>query len=100
VVDTIGLNDRTFVDNYPHAPYRALHVIERFKMVDGGKTCRWPSRRRSAPSICLVGIQHWRRVHPGSLIEDLCEPNNDFFFGYNVSPLPHADKRTSEYQCL
>jgi hypothetical protein len=30
----------------------------------------------------------WRRVHPGQLIEDYCEPNNDFFFGYDVAPLP------------
>ena len=33
----------------------------------------------------------WRRVHPGLLIEDLCEPNNVFFFGYDVTPLPTAN---------
>jgi hypothetical protein len=27
-------------------------------------------------------------VNAGRLIEDLCEPNNDFFFGYGVAPLP------------
>jgi hypothetical protein len=31
-------------------------------------------------------------VRPGPLIEDLCEPNNVFFFGYGVAPMPHADK--------
>jgi hypothetical protein len=27
-------------------------------------------------------------VHPGQLIEDLCEPNNESYFGYEVAPLP------------
>jgi hypothetical protein len=26
------------------------------------------------------------------MVEDVCEANNDFFFGYGVAPLPHADK--------
>src|SRR4030088_2122895 len=38
VVDTIGLNDKTFVDNYRTPHTTALHVVERFKLVDGGKT--------------------------------------------------------------
>jgi hypothetical protein len=25
------------------------------------------------------------------LIEEHCEPNNAFYFGYDVAPLPHAD---------
>ena len=37
VVDTIGQNNKTFVDLYrtPHSD--KLHVIERFRMIDGGK---------------------------------------------------------------
>ena len=38
VVDTIGQNTKTFIDNYrtPHSD--KLHVVERFHLVDGGKT--------------------------------------------------------------
>jgi hypothetical protein len=36
--------------------------------------------------------QTWVRVHPGVMIEDICEPNNDFYFGYDVAPLPHEDR--------
>jgi hypothetical protein len=36
-------------------------------------------------------IQTWRRVSV-PLIEDVCEPNNVWYFGYDVAPLPHADK--------
>jgi hypothetical protein len=37
VVDTIGLNDKTTVDWYgtPHSD--AIHVVERYKMIDGGR---------------------------------------------------------------
>jgi len=38
VVDTIGLSTKTFVDNYRTPHTDKLHVIERFKMIDGGKT--------------------------------------------------------------
>jgi len=37
VVDTIGLNDKTFIDNFrtPHSD--KLHVVERLRMVENGK---------------------------------------------------------------
>ena len=37
VVDTIGMNTRTFVDDYftPHT--EKLHVVERFRVIEGGK---------------------------------------------------------------
>src|SRR5438105_14613606 len=38
VVDTIGLDDRTFVDNYRTPHTDKLHVIERFHLIDGGNT--------------------------------------------------------------
>ena len=37
VVDTIGLNDKTFVDNYRTPHTEKLHVVERFKLTDDGK---------------------------------------------------------------
>ena len=38
VVDTIGQNTKTFVDNYRTPHTDQLHVVERFRMTDGGKT--------------------------------------------------------------
>jgi hypothetical protein len=38
VVDTIGLNDKTFVDGF-HTPHtEQLHVVERYRLLDGGET--------------------------------------------------------------
>ena len=38
VVDTIGRTSKTFVDNYRTPHSEQLHVIERWRMTDGGKT--------------------------------------------------------------
>ena len=40
VVDTIGLNTKTYVDNYRTPHTENLHVIERYRLMDGGKTVR------------------------------------------------------------
>lgn len=37
VIDTIGFNDKTFVDGFKTPHTTQLHVIERFHLVDGGK---------------------------------------------------------------
>ena len=38
VVDTIGFNDKTFVDSYRTPHTDKLHVVERFRLIDGGNT--------------------------------------------------------------
>jgi hypothetical protein len=37
VVDTVGMNDQTYVDNYRTPHTAALHVVERFHMINDGK---------------------------------------------------------------
>jgi hypothetical protein len=95
VVDTIGLNTRTFVDNYRTPHSEQLHVVERFKMVDEGKTLQVSVTvdDPGAFNMPWSAMQRWRRLSNTPLIEDLCEPNNDFFFGYwTGAALPRADK--------
>ena len=38
VVDTIGLSDKSTLDDYGTPHTTQLHVVERFKMIEGGKT--------------------------------------------------------------
>ncbi len=38
VVDTIGLNDKTLIDYYRTPHTTALHVVERFRLIEEGKT--------------------------------------------------------------
>jgi hypothetical protein len=37
VADTIGLNDKTVVDVYRTPHTERLHVVERWRLIDGGK---------------------------------------------------------------
>jgi hypothetical protein len=93
VVDTIGFNDRTFVDNYRTPHTTQLHVIERIRMIDGGKTLEtkiWVEDP-GAYNMPWTARSTWRRVTPGRFIEYLCEPNNTTYHGYDVAPLPQDD---------
>jgi len=91
VVDTIGLNDRTYVDNYRTPHTTKIHVVERFKMADQGKmllgtvTVDDPG----AFNMPWTGLQRWRRVER-PLIEMPCAENNFTFFNYDVVPIPEA----------
>jgi hypothetical protein len=37
VVNTIGQNTKTFVDNYRTPHSEKLHVVERYRLIEGGK---------------------------------------------------------------
>jgi hypothetical protein len=94
VVDTIGLNDRTYVDNYRTPHTDKLHVVERFKMIDGGKTLQAVVTvdDPGAFNMPWSAIQRWRRVSDRPLTEMICAENNLNFFNYVVVPIPQADK--------
>jgi len=93
VVDTIGFNDRTFVDNYRTPHTTQMHVIERIRMIDGGKSLEtkiWVEDP-GAFNMPWTARSTWRRVDAGRLVEDLCEPQVENWFGYDVAPIPKDD---------
>ena len=94
VVDTVGLNDRTFVDNYRTPHTDKLHVIERFRLIDGGKTLQDTIRVEDPGTFTMpwTAIQQWKRTARGPIEEDSCAENNENFFSYDVRPIPQARK--------
>ena len=94
VVDTIGLNDKTFVDNYRTPHTGQIHVVERFKMIDGGRTLQAVVTvdDPGAFNMPWSAIQRWRRVSDRPMTEMICAENNLNFFNYDVVPIPQADK--------
>jgi hypothetical protein len=92
VVDTVGLNDKTFVDNYRTPHTDQIHVVERFKMIEGGKILQATVTvdDPGAFNMPWTGVQRWRRTER-PFEENPCE-NNVGFFGYDVVPIPQADK--------
>jgi hypothetical protein len=98
VVDTVGLNTRTFVDSFltPHTD--KLHAVERFRIVDGGKTLEVQLHvdDPGAFTTSWNAIQQYRRVDEahkatdvrqmGGPIEEMaCSENNR-----GIGPIPTA----------
>jgi hypothetical protein len=112
VVDTIGLNDKTFIDGYltPHTD--RLHVIERWHLVDGGKTLEVNVHVEDTGAFTMPwnAIQRYRRAEPqksenalvaaddgttsaavaGPMLESSCAENNICYFGGDTLPIPQA----------
>jgi hypothetical protein len=94
VVDTVGLNERTYVDNYRTPHTDKLHVIERFRMVDEGKTLEVNIHVEDPGAFTTPwnAIQRYRRVEQGTIGESFCAENNGNYFSHDVDPMPQADK--------
>jgi len=94
VVDTIGLNAKTFVDNYRTPHTEQIHVVERFKLIEEGKTLQAVVTvdDPGAFNMPWSAIQRWRRATNRPMTELMCAENNISFFNYDVVPLPQADK--------
>ncbi len=94
VVDTIGQNTHTFIDNYRTPHSEKLHVIERYHLVEGGKTLE-AAITIEDPAVFIQPLQvlhRWRRMQ-GTLVESACaegEMSNPF--KQDVEPIPTAEK--------
>jgi hypothetical protein len=93
VVDTIGLSDDTYVDNYRTPHTTQLHVIERFQLTEGGKTLQVTIRvdDPGAFNMPWSARQTYRRTRAGAMEEAICAENN-IAFDASVSEIPKADK--------
>jgi hypothetical protein len=94
VVDTIGLNTRTFVDSYRTPHTEQLHVVERFRIVDGGKALEVNVHVEDPGAFTMPwnAMQRYRRVEQGPMREAVCAENNAKFFDYDVETIPESDK--------
>ncbi len=92
VVDTIGLNDSTFIDNYRTPHTTQLHVVERWKLAQGGKTLDVSIRVEDPGAFTMPwsARQTYQRTPQGAMTEQVCAENNTNYFGQNVSPIPMA----------
>lgn len=94
VVDTVGLNDKTFVDNYRTPHTTQLHVIERFRLMDGGKLLHVDIRvdDPGAFNMPWSAVQEWKRRETSPITELICAENSAGYFNYDVAPVPTAAK--------
>ena len=94
VVDTVGMNDQTYIDNYRTPHTDKLHVVERFRMTDGGKALEVDLHVEDPGAFTTPwnAIQRYRRVEPGPILEAFCAEGNFNYFNYEVEPIPQANK--------
>ena len=113
VVDTIGIATRTFIDSFRTPHTEKLHVVERFRMIDGGKTLEvsvhvedpgaftmpWNARqryKRSEPGVAEA-TETFNAVsstsEAGPMLESNCAENPNALFGAaDAFPVPSAEK--------
>ena len=93
VVDTIGLNDKGFVDNYRTPHTAQIHVVERYRLLDNGNTLEITARVEDPGAFTMPwsAIQRYKRVKRTALAEDICAENNSNYLNEDVRPIPTAD---------
>jgi hypothetical protein len=93
VVETLGISTKSFVDNYrtPHA--KKLHVVERFKLIDGGNPLEDTITVEDPGTFTMPwsAVQCWRKTDR-VLAEEVCTENNFSYFNFEVAPIPQAAK--------
>src|ERR1700688_2584961 len=85
VVDTVGFTARTFIDSYRTPHTEQLHVVERFRIADGGKALEVDVHVEDPGAFTVPwnARQHYRRVEQGPMREAVCAENNANFFNYD-----------------
>ena len=93
VIDTIGLNTKTFVDNYRTPHTDKLHVVERFKLtnVDSRIEVTVTVEDPGAFTTPWSAQQIYRRVEIGPMGESTCVEGNFNYFNFDLDPLPQDD---------
>ena len=94
VVDTIAQDTRTFIDNFrtPHSD--RLHVVERYRLTEGGKTLEVQVMIEDPASFIkpVQLLMHYRKAQ-GGIIESRCADGESFNpFGQKEEPIPKADR--------
>ena len=94
VVDTIGLDTRTFVDNYftPHT--EQLRVVERFRMIENGTMLEVQVHVEDPGAFTTPwnAVQRYRRMENGPMLETVCAENNGDHFDHDIGPIPTTEK--------
>jgi len=93
VIDTIGINDKTYIDKVRTPHTEKLHVVERFRMIDDGNMLEANIRIEDPGAFTIPwnAVQRWRRVRQGPMYERACAENPFDLHIQDTEPVPHAD---------
>jgi hypothetical protein len=85
VVDTVGLNTETYVDNYRTPHTEKLHVVESWRMVNDRQAMEVTVTVEDPDSYYepWSGMRRFRRVAQ-QYMEEICAENNQHLFDYKI----------------
>jgi hypothetical protein len=90
IVDTIGLNNKTYLDNYRTPHTEKLHVVEQWKLIDD--TTLGVTLTVDDPDTFYqpwMATHRYRRIPRPGVHEEVCAENNQSLFDYGI---PVANK--------
>ncbi len=98
VIDTVGLNDRTFVDNYRTPHTTRMHVIERWKLAADGKTIDVSILVDDPGAFTMPwqAVQRWRRVQL-PYEENICAENNINYGNLDAKLVPIPQSASPDF---
>jgi hypothetical protein len=85
VIDTIGMNNKTVIDAYRTPHTEKLHVVERWRLMDGGKTLHVDITVDDPDTFekPWSTFQTYTRGEQ-TLQEEVCAENNQHLFDYHI----------------
>ncbi len=94
VVDTIGLTEKSFVDNYRTPHTEEMRVVERFRLIEGGKRLELTIRveDQGAFNTPWTAVQRFRLRPKDPLDERICAESTENFFNHDLVPIPQAER--------
>jgi len=94
VIDTIGFNDKTVLDSFMTPHTDALHVVERYRVDEGGKTMRVDVRIEDPKAFKAPFSEsgRYRKTNQAQLEESICAENNTDQFTGKLFPIPAASR--------
>ena len=93
VIDTVGLDTRTFVDQFRTPHSEQLHVVERYRLIEAGKAIEAIATVEDPGAFTTSwrGMQRYRRVEQGPMHEAACAENENGVYEQAVDPIPTAE---------
>jgi hypothetical protein len=95
IADTIGFNDKTFVDSYRTPHTDKLHVVERFRLIDGGNTLEVAFTVDDPGAFYKPwsGTRNRHKVvNPNNRLNEFpCAEANDDYYNLGLDPVPAAE---------
>jgi hypothetical protein len=92
VVDTIGMNTKTYVDSYRTPHTEKLHTVERWRMIENGQAMEMVVTVEDPDTYYepWTGMRLYRRVQR-PYFEEVCAENNQQLFDYHIPVANKAD---------